>query len=107
MAMMGPECPIQEIFSWCAAAHAEMFRVSGASQDQVLFGRQLRPLGSQLTGSAVHLQAETEIGSSAERMVKRRAQARKAYAEALADRQACLAAVSKTRKFTTWETGEL
>eukprot|EP00959_Pyramimonas_sp_CCMP1952_P415098 8697600-Pyramimonas_sp.AAC.1 len=67
----------------------------------------LRPQVSQRTGSVAQLQAETEIGSSAERMVKRRMQARKADAEALADRRARLAAISKTRKSTTWETGEL
>ena len=53
MAIMDPDCPIQELFSWAAAAHAEMFRVAGASPDQVIFGRKLRPLDSQLTGAAV------------------------------------------------------
>ena len=44
MAILDPVCPIQELFAWCAAAHAEVFRVAGASPDQVIFGRQLRPL---------------------------------------------------------------
>ena len=37
MAIMDPECPIQELFTWCAAAHADMFRVASAAR--VLLGR--------------------------------------------------------------------
>ena len=93
MTLTDPECPIQELFSWRAAAHAEMFRTAGVSPDQVIFGRQLRPLDSQLTGAVVQLQTEAEKGSSAEVTMRRRMQARKAFAEALADRQARLAAL--------------
>ena len=39
-----PDIPIQELFHWADAAHSELFRVEGWSPDQILFGRQLRPL---------------------------------------------------------------
>ena len=107
MAMLDPECPVDELFSWVCSAHNEMFRVEGASPDQVIFGKNLRPLDSELQGTVRQHEAEATEGTPAEIASRRRSAARQAYAAAQADRQARLAALRKTRVYREWQCGEL
>ena len=106
-ATLDPECPADEIFSWVAQAHNEMYKTEGSAPDQILFGRALRPLDSELSGTVTQLHAEATAGTPAEVAMRRRCHARQSYAEALASRQARLAQVSKARAFRTWSPGEL
>ena len=69
MAMLDPECPVDELFSWVCSAHNEMFRVEGASPDQVIFGKNLRPLDSELQGTVRQHEAEATEGTPAEAQV--------------------------------------
>ena len=48
-----------------------------------------------------------ETGTSAEVMARRRMVARRAYAEAQADKQINIAALAKTRQYREWTPGEL
>ena len=107
MATLDPECLVYELFSWVGAAHNEMFRVNGASPDEIIFGRARRPLDSELLGTTRQLEAEAIEGTPVEVNMKRRIVARQAYVGAQADRQARLAKLAKTRTYREWKCGEI
>eukprot|EP00969_Alexandrium_andersonii_P039933 1749964-Alexandrium_andersonii.AAC.1 len=50
LATEDPSLEPHDFFGWVDQAHAELFRVDGWSPDQILYGRQLRPLDSELGG---------------------------------------------------------
>ena len=106
LAYLDPTCGIDELFMWAAAAHNEMPNSSGFSPDQIVLGRRMRPLDSELMGSVVPLQEEARSGSAAEEAMRRRLLARTAYAESLADRQARLTAVKRARAQQEYTVGD-
>lgn len=102
-----PECPVQEVFMWVDAALAELMRVPGWSPDQLLFGRQLRPLDSEMLGNVAQHSEETIEGSAAEKGMQRRLLARKCILGAQASRKLRIAQLAASRPFRDWVAGEV
>ena len=108
LAVDDPTLTPEELLSLSCTAHNELHREAGWSPDQILLGRDRRPLDSDLVDTSIlQDQAEATQGVDPTSLVQRRMKAKTSYLRVQAARRERVARLSARRAQTQWTRGEL